>query len=208
MEHTISAGELERLRQARLDYGQAVSPSYDEVFHEVVDRIAEAGSVGKSDIGALLFWKRLRANSPWVTQLMAMTDAEVRDDAAEAVTAVNDTSQSAPNAAGAGRAALSPLPGFTTGDALASAVLAAAAPERMAAYDRRAHQAVRTVGLTLSDAPGRYHRYMAIVASLKKQLSEGGNTPWSTRDVDVALFWLGQGPEPVSNESRIEPRLE
>lgn len=193
MEHEISADDLDRLRQAHQNYGRAVSPSYDEVFDDVVERIAGAGSVGKSDIGALLFWKRLRANSPWVTQLMSMPDHEVRTITAQAVAAVNDTSQAVPDAASSGRAALSPLPGFTTGDALASAVLAAAAPDRMAVYDRRAHKSVRAIGLTLSDASGRYRRYMTIVESMKGQLSQH-DTPWSTRDVDIALFWLGGNP--------------
>jgi hypothetical protein len=34
---------------------------YDEVRRDVSDRIDLTGSIGKADIGALLLWKRLRA---------------------------------------------------------------------------------------------------------------------------------------------------
>lgn len=37
---------------------------YDEVLYEVVERVERSGSIGKSDIGVLLFWKRLQANTP------------------------------------------------------------------------------------------------------------------------------------------------
>ncbi|MFF8882092.1 hypothetical protein [Streptomyces flaveolus] len=68
---------------------------------------------------------------------MATADAEVRKAAKAATLAVRDTSLSRSHAARDGRAALSGLPGFTPGDALASAVLTAAAPDSMAVYDRR-----------------------------------------------------------------------
>jgi hypothetical protein len=53
-----------RLATAHADYHANVSPHYDEVLHEVSDRIQTSGSIGKLDVGALLFWKRLRANTP------------------------------------------------------------------------------------------------------------------------------------------------
>lgn len=63
---------------------------------------------------------------------MALADAAVRRTTATATTAARDTSLSRSAAAQAGRAVLAHLPGFRTGDALASAILTAAAPDRMA----------------------------------------------------------------------------
>jgi hypothetical protein len=107
------------------------------ILHQVAHRARTAGSLGKADIGALLLWKRLRADTRWAGALMAVADADVRKATKAATLAVRDTSLSRSQAAGVGRAALAKLPGFTFGDALASAVLTAAAPDRMAVYDRR-----------------------------------------------------------------------
>jgi hypothetical protein len=52
--------------------------AYDEMLVEVATRIATTGSIGKSDIGALLLWKRLRADTPWARQLMSLAEAEMR----------------------------------------------------------------------------------------------------------------------------------
>ena len=47
-----------------MDYLSGTSPACDEVLNAVADRIRATASIGKADIGALLFWKRLRADSP------------------------------------------------------------------------------------------------------------------------------------------------
>lgn len=49
---------VERLVAAHDKYQHTVSEFYDDVLHEVTDRVAAADSVGKADIGALVFWKR------------------------------------------------------------------------------------------------------------------------------------------------------
>ena len=72
--------------------GRQTSPVYNEVLHEVSDRISRCGSIGKSDVGALLFWKRLRTDTPWVRELTATPDARVRAVTAAAVNAVRDAS--------------------------------------------------------------------------------------------------------------------
>jgi hypothetical protein len=89
------------------------------------------------------------------------------------------------------RALLAALPGFARGDALASALLLAAAPSRMAVYDRRAQAALAVLGVRLSAAPGRYGRYMALIETLRGELSASGAGDWTARDVDLALFALG-----------------
>ena len=183
----------EKLRGSHAAYMSGTSRAYDEVLTEVASRIRATASIGKADIGALLFWKRLRADTPWVRELMVKPEEEVREITKKAVSAVNDVSLPVPQAASDGRAALSPLPGFKTGDALASALLLAAAPERMAIYDERAQTGLETLGLSLSPSRGRYGRYMELVEDLRSTAGQYGHT-WSARDVDIALFWLG-GPK-------------
>lgn len=182
----------EMLRASHTAYRQGTSSAYDEVLTDVASRIKATGSIGKTDIGALLFWKRLRANTPWVSDLMTMPEADVRAITAKAVSAVTDESLPVPQAASEGRRALVSLPGFKTGDALASALMLAAAPDRMAVYDRRARAGLQSLGLTLSSKPGRYRRYMELVEALRLTAARHEHN-WTARDVDVALYWLG-GP--------------
>lgn len=186
----LSTDAWETLRKSHDDYKSGTSTAYDEVLSEVAGRVAAVGSIGKADIGALLFWKRLRANTPWVSDLMIMPDLQVRALTRKAVVAVTNKSLSRPEAAAAGRAALSKLPGFKTGDALASALLLAAAPKRMAVYDRRAQAGLKILDLPLSAAPGRDGRYMKLVGDLQSTAARHGQT-WTARDVDLALYWLG-----------------
>ena len=103
--------------------------------------------------------------------------------------------------------ALSPLPGSSTGDALASAVLLAAAPDRMAVYDRRAQTALQRLGLELTASPGRYGRYMGLVEQLREQAASMAGSLWKARDVDLALYWLG-GEVHVSARDRKRSRGE
>ena len=121
---------------------------------------------------------------------MTIPDASVRETTALAVAAVNDQSLSTPDAAALGRRQLASLPGFDKGDALASALLLAAAPGRMAVYDRRAQKGLGILGLPLSAAAGRYGRYMALVESVRSTALTHG-VGWTARDVDVALYRLG-----------------
>jgi hypothetical protein len=178
------------LEAAHTAYERQRAVAYDEVLVEVTACIAATGSVGKSDIGALLLWKRLRADTRWARQLMSMAEAEVRALTARAVDAVCDTDLPVPEAARLGRRLLSSLPGCTTGDALASALLVAAAPDRMAIYDRRAQRGLELLGHSLSPSRGRYSRYMHLIGELL-DLAHQHNHPWIARDVDLALYWLG-----------------
>ncbi len=175
-------------------YRQHVSHAYDEVLDEVAGRIAVVGSIGKADIGALLMWKRLRADTRWARELSDMHDADVRAVTAPAVAVVRDADVRVVDAACAGRGLLSPLPGFRFGDALASAILVAAAPHRMAVYDRHAHSGLTSLGYDLSSERGRYGRYMGIVEELR-EIGLEHDSEWTARDVDLALYQLGRsGP--------------
>jgi hypothetical protein len=171
-----------------------IAPKYDELLHEVSNRIRQSESIGKADIGALLFWKRLRADTGWVPRLMALSEAEVRAVTSSAVSAANDKSLTLAQSAKSARATLSSLPGFRTGDALASAVLHAAAPHRMAVYDQRAHHGLRLLlGHEVGDEKGRYSRYMAVVDQLTQAVN-ATHPPreWTPRDVDLALYVIGR----------------
>ncbi|MFH9736023.1 hypothetical protein [Streptomyces sp. NPDC017260] len=178
---------------ARAAYLASVSPHYDEVFWDVAHGVERAGSLGKTDIAALVVWKRLSAQTPWVTALMSLPDSRVRAITEQAVALVQDLSLSRGEAARAARSVISVLPGFVRGDALASAILTAAAPRRMAVYDRRVQRAVEALGLTLTDDSGRYGRYMDLLDTLLNH-SGGCADGWTARDVDTALYWAGKNP--------------
>jgi hypothetical protein len=121
---------------------------------------------------------------------MKTAEDEVRAATAEARKAALDEDQDAPNAARRARAALASLPGFGVGDALASAVIHALAPDRMAVYDRRAQLGLERLGLQLTAKAGRYGRYMALVEQLIADAQVSG-TQLSAREVDLALYTLG-----------------
>ena len=180
----------EQLLHGHGEYLRHVSPNYDDVLRVVIDNVERSGSIGKADIGALLFWKRLRADSAWVRALHEWPDPQVREITARAVTAVQDTDATLSVAARAGRSELAALPGFATGDALASALLLAAAPTRMAVYDRRSDAGLKSLGVQVGSTPGRYGRYMAIIDKLLESAPPDAAS-WHPRNVDEALYWLG-----------------
>ncbi|MFL9658771.1 hypothetical protein ACJ7VE_34250 [Streptomyces sp. PB17] len=186
---TIGSDGWQRLIAARAAYHRTAGAHYDEVLDQVAERAQKEGSIGKAGIGALLLFKRLRADTPWARALMATADADVRRATATATAAVRDTTLSLSDAARAGRAALAGLPGFTRGDALASTVLTAAAPHRMAVYDRRAHAGLRSLGIPLSNASGRYSRYITALDHLLTHAPSPAHA-WTPRDLDIALYCL------------------
>lgn len=192
MDGGIGTEAVAQLITARRAYDESVTKNYDEVFVETSERVRANRSVGKSDIGALLFWKRLRADTTWVTELHLMPDSEVRAVTHRAFEEVSKEPD-AVEAARRGRSELSALPGFSKGDALASAVLCAVAPERLAVYDRRAHAALAALGSDVGHKPGRYARYVAELVRLVDAVnkSEPG-LRWTPRDADLALYQLGK----------------
>lgn len=68
------------------------------------------------------------------------------------------------------------MSGFDRGDALASALLLAAAPKRMAVYDRGAQTGLEKLGFALSAVPGRYARYMERIEDLRSLAERHGET--------------------------------
>ncbi|MFE0204032.1 hypothetical protein [Streptomyces sp. NPDC058985] len=185
----ICSDDWQRLITAREMYARSSGIHYDEILHQVAQRAQSEGSIGKADIGALLLFKRLRADTPWARALMTTADTAVRQATAAATAAVRNPALSRSEAARAGRAALAGLPGFTRGDALASTALTAAAPHRMAVYDRRAHTALSSLGISLTHSSGRYSRYIAALDNLLSQAPSPAHA-WTPRDLDIALYCL------------------
>jgi hypothetical protein len=171
-------------------YRDTVSDNYDETLHEVVGRVATTGGLGKTDLGALLLWKRIRIGS-WATELLSKADADVRTITAQAVAAARDQRLTVPEAARRARRALIDLPGTGTGDALASAVILVGAPDRMAVYDYHAHLGLWRAGLRLDERPGLYFEYMKLIEQCRAELLQHGHGTWTARQVDLALFTHG-----------------
>jgi hypothetical protein len=115
----------------------------------------------------------------------------VRYHTAAAFAATRDMSLSVPEAAAAARSALSPLPYFGTGDAIASAVCYVMAPDRLAVHDRRAQKGLEDLGVTLNSRGGRYGRHIDLLEQLRAELAQAGHH-WTARQVDLALFTIGQ----------------
>ena len=111
---------------------------------------------------------------------MKTDDAQVRTLTRAMIDATTRSSDSPSDRARGGRNALLELPGCTTGDALASALISAADPQDMAVYDRRAHHALTTLGLPLSNRRGRYGRYIEKVTDLRTAAATCG-LAWSAR---------------------------
>jgi hypothetical protein len=97
---------------------------------------------------------------------MQTPEQTVRSATATAREAALDNTLDIQTAAARARSALAALPRFRVGDALASAVIYALAPTRMAVYDRRAQAGLERIGLVLTPKPGRYGRYRALVEQL------------------------------------------
>jgi len=171
----------------RLEHGSF----YDEVLLEVQGRAERDGSIGKADIGALMLWKRLNLSTTWTRELNEWPDRTVRAITAEAFELARDTDRSIPEAAGAARSALLELPGCQRGAAVASTLLTAGAPDRMAVYDRRTVATLQVLGYL--DPDGYYSRFMSAVCDLVEKVNITTGARWRPRDVDKALFVLG-GP--------------
>ena len=78
---------------------------YDETLQDVIGRVAAAGSLGKSDLGALLLWKRIQVGA-WAKKLLDMADTDVREITRKAVVAARDPEANVADAARHARRAL------------------------------------------------------------------------------------------------------
>jgi hypothetical protein len=170
--------------------------TYDEVLREISARVAAQGSVGKADIAAIVVWKRSNASSPWSRKLMEMPDAEVRNVTAKAYSLANDESMSIPAAGGQARQELRRIPGLGGKGAIASAVLLAASPSRMAVWDRRASTSLAAIGMVPKSGRDHYKRYLEIAVKLTDSMQDacGSSRTVIPREVDLALFHAAKNP--------------
>src|ERR1700683_1918684 len=102
-----------------------LSSHYDDVLRDVSSGISASGSVGKSDIATLAFWKRIPTGS-WAEDFLSLPELEVRDVTITVVVAAGGKDLIA--AASKARELLRKLPGFRTGSPMSSAVLTAIRP--------------------------------------------------------------------------------
>lgn len=171
--------------------------TYDEVLREISSRIADQGSIGKADIGALVVWKRSTATAPWSRNLMNTPDSEIRQVTARTYALANDLSKSIPEAGGEAHQLLRCIPGLGGGGAIASAVLLAMSPTRMAVWDRRVNQSLKAIDMSPTGLRHRYRNYLETVVELADamQLAASDNRAVIPREVDLALYHAAGKPE-------------
>jgi hypothetical protein len=183
-------------RVALLEKAMAVvnqfSPHYDDVLREVSDRIDASGSVGKSEIATLAFWKRIPTDS-WAESFLSLSEAKVREVTAAVVEAAREPDVVV--AASKARVLLRGLPGFRMGSAMSSAVLTAIRPDGLAVYDRNANRGLKRVELDLADdEPDHYAAYMRRIEQCRAEARAVRGHEWSAHQVDLALYVLGKMP--------------
>lgn len=173
---------LPRLTSAIEAYDAHPGPVYDEIFHEVNDRIRRSGDAGKMDIAAITVWKR-STQGRWMKGMLRTPEADVRAATRAAFAKAKESDLDALRA-------LAVLPGYEGMGPLATALLCAADPEHFGVMDRRAHKALDLFGLGVGRRRGMTLRYLERVRELRDELrpSRPGTT---ARDVDKGLFMLG-----------------
>ena len=182
--------------------------TYDEVLYEVAARAERAHCLSKADFGALVVWKRLRADTRWAKSLMETPDVRVREVTHDAWALANDETLSIPRAGRAAQEVLWQLPGCGGSGAVASAILVALSPGRMAVWDRRAREVLRAYGREPRAGNGRYLRYLEIVVELAADVTErsGGSHVITPRDIDLGLYHLARRvTKDEEGEYRIAP---
>lgn len=186
---------------------QHTETAYDEVLREVSSRVADQRSIGKADIGALVVWKRSTATAPWSKNLMNTPDSKVRAVTAKAYTLVNDTSKSIPDAGDEARQLLRGVQGLGSGGAIASAVLLAMGPTRMAVWDRRVGKSLKAIGRKPKGRRHHYKNYLEIVLDLVKAMQEATDDGHTVipREVDLALYHAAGKPEVLDRLRRADP---
>ncbi len=113
---------------------------------------------------------------------MQRPDAEVRNRS-HAVFATGMTDQQR-------LAALAPLPGFATKDAMATAVLACNDPNDYGVMDRRALDGLKRVCRPIRRGRGRTLRYLDRIRELRDLVSDTKPNV-TARDIDLALWTIG-----------------
>jgi hypothetical protein len=188
---SVDAEQRVALLNTAMAVVRQLSPHYDDVLREVSTRIAASGSVGKTDIAVLAFWKRIRTDS-WAESFLSLSETRVREVTAPAVVAARK--RNVITAASEARELLRGLPGFTTGSAMSSAVLTAIRHNGLPVYDSNANEGLKRVELDLpDDEPHHYAGYIRRIEQCRKEAAVRGHR-WAAHKVDLALYVLGKDP--------------
>lgn len=110
-------------------------------------------------------------------RLMLTPETKVRAVTGAVYTTANDMSVTVPVAGQAAREALWDLPGMGGTAALASAVLLALAPKRMAVWDRRVGTTLSALGRLPESGDGFYGRYLTVAPELAEQMGKSPEGP-------------------------------
>jgi hypothetical protein len=168
------------------------SPYYDDVLHEVAARIDASGSVGKSDIATLAFWKRIPTGS-WAERFLSLPEERVRQVTVSAVMAAREPDVI--TAASKARELLRDLPGFKRGSPMSSAVLTAIRPDGLAVYDTNANKGLKRIELNLADdASHHYAEYIRRIEQCREEARAVRGHRWTAHGVDLARYVLGKKP--------------
>ncbi|NYG07766.1 hypothetical protein BJ986_002253 [Phycicoccus badiiscoriae] len=165
---------------------------YDETLRVVATRAAAAQSLCKADIGSLVMWKRITASARWAGTLGMTPDAEVQAVTGNAWALANNAQLPAAEAGLAAFRELRKLPGLGGTGALASAVLVACAPDRMAVWDQRVSSTLEAMGRRPKFTAGFYGRYLEeLDHMIEDELDRDAQRSWKRRDVELALYAIG-----------------
>jgi hypothetical protein len=152
---------------------------YDDVFDDIHERLATNGHATKLDLAALITWKHIQ-NATWMKDMLALPKGTVESKTREAFAAgMSDSDRIA---------ALHGLPGFGSGHAFTSALLAVWHPSEFGVFDTRASsrgwQKVVTPACVCSrtDLPVYFDHL--------RQIAREMGADWTPRKVDMALFNL------------------
>ena len=181
-----------------LDAYTAADPEgiYDETLRVVTTRTAATQSLCKADIGSLVMWKRITASARWAGALGMTRDADVQAVTATAWALANDSQLPAAEAGLAAFRELRKLPGLGGTGALASAVLVACAPDRMAVWDRRVRSTLEAIGRRPKFGAGFYGCYLQELDRLiQDELDGDARKSWTRRDVELALYGVAGSPQ-------------
>lgn len=203
----VTAHRPNRLQRVLIaTYQQYWRRRHDEVLNEVSQRVQQREYLTKADIGALAFWMHADTGSGWVPELHRYPDAYVQEVTSRAFVAVQDGDIPAAGQRGCEilreLSDLAPTEEARFSLPLASAILLACAPHRMAIWNSRVEAALDSpeTGPGIQSPFGRddqYAKYLEICEYVAAQLTQTSYARlhrklFTPRDADTALSQLGR----------------
>lgn len=169
---------------ARLAAALAKYPAhYDDVLQDVHSRLLSAGHATKLDLGVLIAWKHVR-NARWMKTLLKLPPGDVETITAAAFTAgVSDADRIE---------ALDGLPGFGSGGAFTSVLLAAWKPTEFGVFDQNAglDNWPKAVTAACKCNQQQLPVYFDHLRQIAGEMTVATRQAWTPRKVDMALLNL------------------